>query len=79
MDAVGRLWAFEVGERSEVGALESPKRDYAEIPLSMDARGRLRGITEKSPEGKRNAAARSVPSNPENRTIAANKRNKINL
>ena len=23
-DAVGRLWVFEVGERSEVGALESP-------------------------------------------------------
>ena len=33
MDAVGRLWVFEVGERSEVGALESPtKKDYAEIP-----------------------------------------------
>ena len=35
MDARGRVWAFEVGERSEVGALESPKGwDYGEIPLS---------------------------------------------
>ena len=44
LDARGRVWAFEVGERSEVGALESLSLpyargrvvDYEEIPLSPE-------------------------------------------
>ena len=40
-DAVGRLWVFEVGERSEVGALESPPAaacwDYEEIIVRGNA------------------------------------------
>ena len=56
--------------------------DYVEIPLShlvqaclregerkmiaQDARGRLWGLRRNPKKGKRNAAARSVPSNPDN-------------
>ena len=45
---IGRLWVFEVGERSEVGALESPLVavcwDYEEIPLSQGCPWQTVGI-----------------------------------
>ena len=37
-DARGRVWAFEVGERSEVGALDSlspQKRTYKELSFNL--------------------------------------------
>ena len=39
--------------------------DYEEIPLSQGARGRLWGLRRNPQKGKRNAVARSVPSNPD--------------
>ena len=38
LDARGRVWAFEVGERSEVGALDSlspQKRTYKELYFNL--------------------------------------------